>query len=208
LAVAADWEDMALVGRIARPHGIRGQLIVNPDTDFPQDRFTPGAELFVRRGETVEVVTITTVRFQHERPVIGLRGVDDIDAATAYAGAELRVPPSQLTPLPEGVFYQHQLIGCSVVTVSGDPVGTVRAVEGSMGATRLVVTGVGGDEVLIPLAVDICVAIDPSEQRIVVAPPEGLLTLNAASPQGSRAERRSAARSRRAGRGGQEPQPS
>ena len=41
---------MALVGRIARPHGIRGQVIVNPETDFPEERFQPGAELFVERG--------------------------------------------------------------------------------------------------------------------------------------------------------------
>ena len=45
----AKWDEMALVGRIARPHGIRGQVIVNPETDFPEERFQPGAELFVER---------------------------------------------------------------------------------------------------------------------------------------------------------------
>ena len=65
----AGWEEMALVGRIARPHGIRGQVIVNLETDFPEDRFRPGAQLFVRRNGVVEAVTVTTVRFQQERPV-------------------------------------------------------------------------------------------------------------------------------------------
>jgi len=54
---------MALVGRIARPHGIRGQVIVNPETDFPEDRFQAGAELFIERGGLVEVLKVTTARF-------------------------------------------------------------------------------------------------------------------------------------------------
>lgn len=190
---------MALVGRIARPHGIRGQVIVNPETDFPQDRFKPAAVLFVRRGATVEPVTIAAVRFQQERPVIALSGVDDVTTAATYAGAELRIPVEQLTPLPEGVYYEHDLIGCTVVTEDGQPVGPVREVEGASGATRLVVEGAGG-EVLIPLAADICVAIEPARRRIVVAPPEGLLALNAPDPRGTRAERRAARRRRHGGR--------
>jgi hypothetical protein len=69
-----DWDAMAVVGRVARPHGIRGQVIVNPETDFPEERFHPGAELFVNRAGRAEPITITTVRFQQQRPVIGLRG--------------------------------------------------------------------------------------------------------------------------------------
>ena len=51
---------MAVVGRIARAHGIRGQVIVNPETDFPEERFQPGAELFIERGGGVEPLTLTT----------------------------------------------------------------------------------------------------------------------------------------------------
>lgn len=180
---------MAVVGRIARPHGIRGQLIVNPDTDFPQDRFVPDAELFIRRGDRVEAVTITSVRFQQARPVIGLQGVDDMNAAQTYAGVELRIPMDRLMALPAGVFYQHDLIGCTVMTKSGEAVGAVRDVEGTAGATRLVVDSSDG-ELLIPLAAEICIGIDTQARRIVIAPPEGLLTLNAPDARGSRAERR------------------
>src|SRR5438132_8002244 len=93
------WDEMAVVGRIARAHGIRGQVIVNLETDFPEERFQPGAELFVERGGRVEPITITTVRFQHERPVLGLRGVDTMNDAEALAGLELRVPIDRLTSL-------------------------------------------------------------------------------------------------------------
>jgi 16S rRNA processing protein RimM len=171
------WDEMAVVGRIARAHGIRGQVIVNLETDFPGERFRPGARLFVQRGGVVEALSVTTVRFQHDRPVLGLDGVDTMTEADALAGLELRVPADQLVPLPEGMFYHHDLIGCLVETAGGDRVGVVRGVEGTSGGSRLVVAGDRG-EVLIPLAAAICVAIDIAARRIVVAAPEGLLDLN------------------------------
>jgi 16S rRNA processing protein RimM len=169
---------MALVGRIARPHGLRGQVIVNLDTDFPEERFQPGAELFVERGGRVEPLTITTVRFHRERPVIGFRGIDAIDDAETLAGLELRVPLAALAALPDGVFYRHDLIGCRVETTSGGTVGVVSDVEGSMSGSRLVIDGAAG-EVLVPLAAEICREIDAAGKRIVIDPPEGLIDLNA-----------------------------
>lgn len=176
-AMPAKWDDMALVGRIARAHGNRGQVIVNLETDFPERRFYPGAELFVKRGGGVEQLTLTSVRFHGGRPIVGVAGVESMDAAEALAGFELRVPADWLRPLPEGVFYRHDLVGCHVETRGGDPVGVVRDVEGTLAGSRLVVAGAGG-EVLIPLASEICTAIDPAEKRIVIDPPEGLLDLN------------------------------
>jgi 16S rRNA processing protein RimM len=173
----ANWDEMALVGRIARAHGIRGQVIVNLDTDFPAERFRPGAELFINRSGRVEPITVTSVRFQQERPVIGLVGVDDIDAATMLAGAELRVPVDRLAALPPGTFYRHDLIGCVVETAGGKKVGTVSDVEGTMSGSRLVIETSGG-EVLVPLVAEICTAIDPAGRRIVIEPPAGLLELN------------------------------
>src|SRR3954449_7408201 len=77
---------MALVGWIARAHGIRGQVIVNPETDFPEERFQPGAELFVERGGRVETLTVTTARFHRGRPVIGIAGVETMNDAAGLAG--------------------------------------------------------------------------------------------------------------------------
>jgi 16S rRNA processing protein RimM len=179
-AMTAKWDEMAVVGWIARAHGLRGQVIVNPETDFPEGRFRPGAELFLNRAGVVEPLTVTTVRFQRERPVIGLRGVEDIDAASALAGFELRVPVEWLAPLPEGTFYRHDLVGCEVQTGAGEQVGIVTDVEGAMGGSRLVVRTSRGD-VLVPLALEICTTIDPRRRRIVIEPPDGLLELNAPS---------------------------
>jgi len=169
---------MALVGRIARPHGHRGQVIVNADTDFPEERFRPGAELFIERRGAVEALTLTAVRFQGGRPVIGIAGVETMNDAAALAGHELRVPAETLRTLPEGTFYRHDLIGCRVETRAGEPVGVVEDVEGGAGGSRLVVAGGVRGEVLIPLATEICVAIDPAGKRIVIEPPDGLLEAN------------------------------
>lgn len=174
---------MALVGRIARPHGIRGQVIVNLDTDFPEERFQPGAELFIERAGRVEAVTLTTVRFQSGRPVVGIAGIETMNDAAALAGHELRVPADRLAALPAGTFYRHDLIGCRVETRDGRTIGVVEDVEGTISGSRLVIQGPTG-EVLIPLAAEICTAIDPAGKQIVVDPPQGLLELNTRTSEG------------------------
>jgi 16S rRNA processing protein RimM len=169
---------MAVVGRIARPHGIRGQVVVNLETDFPHERFQPGAEFFARRETSdLQRLVIATVRFHNERPIIGFEGVDDMNAAIALAGTELRIPVDQLATLPADMFYRHDLVGCAVDTTDGSSVGTVSDVEGTLGGSRLVVRTSRG-EVLVPLAAAICRSIDVAGKRIVIEPPEGLLDLN------------------------------
>jgi len=168
---------MALVGRIARAHGIRGQVIVNAETDFPDVRFRPEAVLFAKRGDRVETIRLTTVRFQHGRPVIGIDGVNDMNAATTWAGVELRVPVSELTPLADGMFYRHDLVGCRVETAAGAHVGTVMDVEGTVTGSRLVVQTARG-EALVPLAQAICISIDVAAKKVVIDPPDGLLEVN------------------------------
>jgi len=176
-ARSEDWDGYALVGRVARAHGNRGQVIVNPETDFLEERFRPGAVLHTLRGGRVDALRITEARFHRGRPVIAFEGVATMNDAEAMAGLELRVPPGELEPLPEGVFYRHDLVGCRVETVSGSLVGEVAAVEGDYAASRLVLRDAAG-EVLIPLAAHICVRVDITARLIVIDPPEGLIELN------------------------------
>ena len=168
---------MVLVGRIARPHGLRGQVIVNPETDFVEDRFVTGATVWARSDRGDEALTITSARVQNGRPVIAFAGYSNIEDAERLAGLELRVPEETLPALGDGVYYQHQLVGCEVETVAGAPVGEVSRVDGGAGGSLLAVRGVRG-EVLIPLAQHICVEIDVAAKRIRIDPPDGLLELN------------------------------
>jgi 16S rRNA processing protein RimM len=175
--MSAKWEEMALVGRVARAHGIHGQVIVNPETDFPAERFRPGAELFIERRGRVEGLRVTSARFHRERPVIGIDGIETMNDAETLAGYELRVPIDRLATLRPGTFYRHDLIGCRVETRDGRAVGLVSDVEGTMAGSRLVVDGTDG-EMLIPLVSNICTVVDPEAKRIVIDPPEGLLEVN------------------------------
>ena len=168
-------DDLILVGRVARAHGNRGQVIVNPDTDFPDERFAEGTTLLV--GPAATPRRITSARFHQGRPVLALEGIETMDDADGLAGAELKVPAATLTPLPEKTFYRHELVGCDVQDTEGRLIGAVAAVEGSIDMSRLVVHAPHG-EVLIPLVDEICVEVVPAERRIVIKAPEGLIELN------------------------------
>jgi 16S rRNA processing protein RimM len=173
----AEWDDMVLVGFIARTHGNKGQVILKSETDFAEHRFRVGARLFARVGTgPVETLQVTSVRFQQGRPIIGVAGFESISDAERLAGAELRIPEHEQEPLPPGVYYHHQLIGCEVVTGEGQALGRVKDVQGDGEATRIVVKGPRA-EIMIPLADAIC-AIDIVAKKIVVTPPEGLLEVN------------------------------
>jgi len=168
-------DDLLVVGRVARAHGNRGHVIVNPETDFPDARFALDRVLLV--GPDQQPRRIVAVRFHQGRPVVGFEGVESIDAAEQLAGAELKMAASEMPPLPEATFYHHDLIGCDVRTRGGEHVGRVIAVEGPMERSQLVVAG-GVGEILIPLVAGICVTVDPASHVIVVDPPPGLLELN------------------------------
>ena len=172
-----EWDRMVLVGRVARPHGLRGHVIVTPETDFVEDRFKAGATFWTRSERGQEVLTVNSARVQNGRPVIGLEGFGSIEDVERLAGLGLRIPEDSLLPLGAGAYYVHDLVGCAVETISGEPVGEVRRVEGGAGASVLSVEGRRG-EVLVPLAADICVEVDIAGRRIRINPPEGLLELN------------------------------
>jgi 16S rRNA processing protein RimM len=176
--MTAAWDDMVVVGTVARPHGLRGGVIVQPQTDFPEDRFQPGRTVYLggRDADSPRSLVVREARPHLRRWLVSFEGVDRVEDAEPLAGAELRVPADELRPLPAGHFYHHDLIGCDVITVGGTRVGRVSAVDDA-GGTRLVVLGPQG-EALVPLAEEICVEIDVAGRRIVVAPPEGLLDVN------------------------------
>jgi 16S rRNA processing protein RimM len=178
------WDEMVVVGRVARAHGNRGHVVVNPETDFPDERFRAGSTVYVRRQDRVEPLVMTAVRFHGGRPIVGLDGIGTMNEADALAHAELRVPPDALHVLPAGSFYRHDLVGCTVRTTGGCEIGRVTGVEGPACGSRLVVDGSRG-EVLVPMAREICVGIDLAARTIVIEAPDGLLDLNAPGSGGA-----------------------
>ena len=177
-----DWEAMVLVGRVARPHGIRGDVVVNPETDFVDERFAVGAQMWTRVAGVVEQVKVARAALGGRRPVVGFEGASTVPDAERLAGAELRVPEETLAALEPGAYYLHQLVGCRVETIAGVLVGDVVRVEGGTGASVLAVAGSHG-EVLIPFAASLCPTIDVERRLVVVDAPEGLLEVNQPAPR-------------------------
>lgn len=169
-------DELVLVGRIARTHGIRGDVLVNPETDFPEERFVEGRVLRLEMAGRSEPITIASVRFHQGRPLVGFAGVDTMDAAEALVGAELRMPEAEIPPLPAGTYYRHDLVGCEVTDTKGQTIGRVTSVDGPLEQSRLVIAGPRG-EVMVPMVGGICVRVDPGAKVIVVDPPAGLLDL-------------------------------
>ena len=173
------WDDAILVGVVARTHGNRGEVVVNSETDFPADRFYEGARLMTRaRDGAAGTLEVASMRMHQGRPVIRFKGIGSMNDAELLAGTELRIAADERDAelLEHGQYFHRDLIGCAVVTESGEPIGEVTAVEGDERASRLVVRS-SRNEVLIPLADAIC-TVDLAAKRITVRPPEGLLELN------------------------------
>ncbi|HUU34482.1 MAG TPA: ribosome maturation factor RimM [Vicinamibacterales bacterium] len=177
---AATWDEMLLVGVVARARGTKGEVIVNATTDFPETRFAAGATVWGRpaAGGALEALTVAHVRSHLERPIVRFEGVTDMTGAERFAGWQLRVPEAAALELPEHVYYHHQLVGCEVCIADGTVVGTVSRVDGGGQSVRLVVAAARG-EVLVPFVQTFC-AVDLAARRIVVTPPEGLLDVNGA----------------------------
>lgn len=154
------------VGWIAAPWGLRGDLKVQPLTDFPE-RFQRGAALWVR-GRRIEV---QRSRWSRGFVYLGLSGIDRRDAAEELRGALLEVPESDLRPLPEGQYYRFQVIGLEVRTPEGRSLGRVAEIL-STGSNDVYVVRGGPRELLIPAIEDVVKEVDIEGGRLVVEPSE------------------------------------
>ena len=178
---------MITVGRVIRPQGNRGEVVILSETDFGSERFRPGALLQIKRNGAVEALTVTTSREHNGRWIVGLDAARTIDAAEALRGLEVKIPADQLQSLDAGGHYVHDLAGCRVETTAQELVGIVRDVQLGAGLPLLVVDGQAG-EVLVPFIDEICRRVDTSAKVIVIAPPEGLIELNELAKSRQKAE--------------------
>lgn len=162
------------VGRIGKPHGIRGEVTIIPMTDEPDQRFTPGSE-FVREGS--HPLEVASCRWHSGTLLIKFVGCNDRNAAELLRGSILEVERDALdTPEDPTEFYDSSLIGCQVYDKVGDFVGEVVDVLHLPSQDLLVVQG-SGPEILIPFVHEMVPIVDIGTQRIVIDPPEGLLNM-------------------------------
>ena len=170
-------DDLIVIARAVRTHGLRGEIVAELLTDFPERFEDVGELILVSPAGERKLGQLENHWFQKDRVVLKLAGYDDVDRAKELVGYEFAVPESDRVPLEEDEFYDWELEGCTV-KVAGKSIGEVRAVMRTGGAAAvLVVADDSGREQLVPLAAEIVVNIDTAAKVILIDPPEGLLDL-------------------------------
>jgi 16S rRNA processing protein RimM len=166
-----------VVGRVARSHGVRGEVVVDVRTDEPEQRFAAGAAMDARlRSGEHRTLTVRNARPHGTRLLVAFDAVADRDAAAALRGALLTVDSATLSsPSDPDEFYDHQLEGLSAVLSDGTVVGTVTEVVHGPGTELLAIHREGRPEALVPFVREIVPTVDLDAARIVLTPPEGLL---------------------------------
>lgn len=169
-------DDLIVIARGVRTHGLKGEIVAELLTDFPE-RFedVDGLILVAPSGEQ-QPGELEDFWFQKDRVVLKLAGYDDVDQAKSLVGYDFAVPESERVPLEEDEFYDWELEGCTVK--AGDTnIGQVRSVMRTGATAILVISDDSGKEQLVPLAAEIVVKIDTAAKEILIDPPEGLLEL-------------------------------
>jgi len=162
-----------IIGHIARPHGVRGELLVRPDTDFPERVLALREALFVKDGAVMSIA-IEAVRAHQEQFLVKVRGIESREAAASWRGADLAVLPAHAAPLPKGQHYIFEIIGLRVETEVGEVVGTVTEVLRTGGNDVYVVQS-ARKEILVPAIDSVVIAIDVPGGRLLIRPLPGML---------------------------------
>lgn len=174
-----EWSDLVAIGRVAKSQGRKGEVAVNPLTDFPE-RFLDLPRVFVEGSAGVpSALTMEEARLHKGRPVVKFTGVSNITEAQALAGKELRIPSTEVKPLPDGSFYHFEIAGLEVFDRQHGRLGVAEKILTTGGTDVLVVRPTAGGELLLPFCKEICRRIDVGGGVIEVEVPEGLIELNA-----------------------------
>lgn len=169
-----------IVGRVAKAHGISGELVVDVRTDDPDVRFAPGATLRAKKPRSpgpVRSYVVESARPHGARLLVRLAGVDDRDGADAMRGSLFVIDSDDLPPIDEpDTYYDHQLEGLRVRTKAGQEIGVVAEVLHTNGGELLSVRSESG-EVLVPFVSAIVTSVSLDDGTLEIEPPDGLLDL-------------------------------
>jgi 16S rRNA processing protein RimM len=167
-------EGRVAIAEVVRPRGVRGEVLAEPLSSFPE-RYAALERVLVGSRE----LRVEKLWWHDRRLVLKLAGVDSPEQAESLRGALVEVPEAERWPLPAGRYYESDLVGCRVFAGGNREVGRVTAVEDAGEVSLLLVAWPGG-EARIPLVPAICPRVDVAARRIEIDPPEGLLELETA----------------------------
>jgi 16S rRNA processing protein RimM len=158
------------VGRVLRPHGVRGDLLLETLTDFPEHL---GDVQVVYLGEAAEPHPLSAARLHRNQLIIRLGDCADRDCAEAYRGQLVQIRGTAAAPLPPGRYYHHQLLGLAVVTDTGEALGELVEILETGANDVYVVRGPAG-EILLPAIRSVVQIIDLDARQITVHLLDGL----------------------------------
>lgn len=168
--------DLVIVARAVRTRGLKGELVAELLTDFPE-RFESLEELIaVSPDGERQTVKLENFWFQNGRVILKIESFDDVNSARVFIGFDFAVPEAERVQLEADEYYDWELEGCTVSTVDGDSVGIVSSIM-KTGGTEILVVSDAEVERLVPLAASIVKDIDRANKRILIDPPPGLFEL-------------------------------
>ena len=158
-----------VVGKLRRSHGVKGEILMDVTTDFPE-RLHPKQTVFV--GEQHEPLVIETIRWQDRAILIAFEGFNDCDIVGRLRNLYVYTRVSELPRLPEGEHYYHELLDLRVVDEQGLELGILTEILETGANDVYVVKGPEGKEILLPVIAAVVLNIDLERQEIRVRPPE------------------------------------
>ncbi|GAA2915903.1 ribosome maturation factor RimM [Enterococcus pseudoavium] len=164
------------VGKIVNTHGIRGEVRVISTTDFAEERYQVGEQLFLfRDNQEMLPLTITSYRRHKNFDLLSFEGYPNINDVEAFRDGILKISEKQLGDLAEHEYYYHEIIGLTVVDEQKQEIGKITEIL-SPGANDVwVVKRKGQKDALIPYIESVVKDIDLTEGIVQVEIPEGLL---------------------------------
>ena len=160
-----------VIGYLRRPHGVRGEIIMDLHTDFPQ-RIKSGRKVLI--GEQHQPFTLDTVRPHSDGLLVSIRGVDTPEEVGKYRNQWVYVKASDVPPLPEGKHYQYELIDLDVVDENGNPLGKLVEILETGANDVYVIRDGSGKEILLPAIPSVILDLDMSQRTLRVHLLEGL----------------------------------
>jgi 16S rRNA processing protein RimM len=165
------------VGTIANTHGLRGELKIVSQTDFPEERFSPGSRLTMMDPELnnqIEV-KVASARQSKNNYIVRFAAWNDINEVEKYKGWLLKVSKDELVKLEEHEFYYHEIVGCSVVSDEGVELGVIQEILTPGANDVWVVQPSSGKAIYIPYIEDVVKHVDIPNKRVLVHLLEGLI---------------------------------
>lgn len=171
----AEWYN---VGKIVNTHGIRGELRVISQTDFPEERFAEGTELgvFAPGEKKPTLVKIASSRPHKNFMLITLEGYPFMSDVLPFKGSELKVHEKYLEDLSDDDFYYHEIVGCTVFDEEGNEIGDITEILETGANDVWAIKGVNGKFHYIPVILDVVKEVDVEEKRITIELMDGMLS--------------------------------